>query len=46
MISMNMKGTVTSLPNAKGDLTVQMGIMNSKVNIKDLILLGSARRGH
>ena len=39
VISMNMKGTVTSLPNAKGDLTVQMGIMNSKVNIKDLILL-------
>ena len=39
VISMNMKGTVTSLPNAKGDLTIQMGIMNSKVNIKDLILL-------
>ena len=39
VISMNMKGTVTSLPNAKGDLTVQMGIMSSKVNIKDLILL-------
>lgn len=38
-LSMNMKGTVTSLPNSKGDLTVQMGIMNSKVNIKDLILL-------
>lgn len=39
VISMNMKGTVTSLPNAKGDLQVQMGIMNSKVNIKDLMLL-------
>ncbi len=39
VISMNMKGTVTSVPNARGDLTVQMGIMNSKVNIKDLILL-------
>lgn len=39
ILSMNMKGTVTSLPNSKGDLTVQMGIMNSKVNIKDLILL-------
>lgn len=39
VISMNMKGTVTSLPNAKGDLTVQMGIINSRVNIKDLMLL-------
>lgn len=39
VISMNMKGTVTSLPNAKGDLNVQMGIINSRVNIKDLMLL-------
>lgn len=39
ILSMNMKGTVYSLPNAKGDLQVQMGIMRSKVNISDLILL-------
>ncbi|MGN0268448.1 MAG: endonuclease MutS2 [Lachnospiraceae bacterium] len=39
VISLNMKGTVTSLPNAKGDLQVQMGIMNSQVNIRDVELL-------
>ncbi len=39
VISMNLKGTVHSLPNAKGDLLVQMGILNSQVNIRDLILL-------
>lgn len=39
VLSMNLKGTVSSLPNAKGDLTVQMGILNSTVNIKDLVLL-------
>lgn len=39
VISMNLKGTVHSLPNAKGDLYVQMGILRSLVNINDLILL-------
>ena len=36
---MNLNGTVHSLPNAKGDLYVQMGILRSLVNINDLILL-------
>ncbi len=36
---MNLNGTVHTLPNAKGDLYVQMGILRSLVNIKDLILL-------
>lgn len=36
VLSMNLKGTVSSLPNAKGDLYVQMGILRSLVNIKDL----------
>ena len=36
---MNINGTVYSLPNARGDLQVQMGIMRSNVNINDLILL-------
>ena len=36
---MNLNGTVSSLPNAKGDLYVQMGILRSLVNIKDLELL-------
>ena len=39
VISLNMKGTVTQLPNAKGNLMVQMGIMTSQVNIKDIELL-------
>lgn len=36
VLSMNLKGTVSTLPNAKGDLFVQMGILRSQVNIKDL----------
>ena len=39
VISMNLKGTVHSLPNARGDLYVQMGILRSLVNINDMILL-------
>lgn len=39
VLSMNLTGTVHTLPNAKGDLTVQMGILSSQVNIRDLILI-------
>lgn len=39
VLSMNVKGTVHTLPNAKGDLYVQMGILRSLVNIKDLVLV-------
>lgn len=39
VLSMNLKGTVHTLPNAKGDLYVQMGILRSLVNIKDLVLI-------
>ena len=39
VLSMNVKGTVHTLPNAKGDLYVQMGILRSLVNIKDLVLI-------
>ena len=42
VLSMNLKGTVSSLPNAKGDLYVQMGILRSQVNIKDLELVDEA----
>ncbi|MBS6517144.1 MAG: endonuclease MutS2 [Clostridium sp.] len=42
VISMNLKGTVSSLPNAKGDLYVQMGILRSLVNVKDLALLNES----
>lgn len=39
VISMNAKGTVTTLPDAKGIVTVQMGILSSKLPISDLIIL-------
>lgn len=39
VLSMNLNGTVSSLPNPKGDLYVQMGILRSLVNISDLELL-------
>lgn len=39
VLTMNLNGTVSSLPNAKGDLYVQMGILRSLVNIKDLEFL-------
>ncbi|MDD6074319.1 MAG: endonuclease MutS2 [Clostridium sp.] len=42
VLSMNLKGTVSSLPNAKGDLYVQMGILRSLVNVKDLEMVDEA----
>ncbi len=39
VLSLNLTGTVSTLPNAKGDLFVQMGILRSQVNIKDLELV-------
>ena len=39
VLSMNLEGTVHTLPDAKGNLSVTMGILNSQVNIKDLIIL-------
>lgn len=45
VLSMNLTGTVHSLPNAKGDLFVQMGILRSQVNIKDLVLIEDATPG-
>ena len=40
--SLGLKGTVLSLPDAKGDLTVQMGILKSKVNASDVELVPEA----
>lgn len=36
VLSMNLTGTVSSLPDSRGNLTVQMGILRSQVNISDL----------
>lgn len=39
VLSMNLNGTVASHPDAKGNLTVQMGILRSQVNISDLEII-------
>lgn len=39
VLSLNLKGTVSTLPDSKGFLFVQMGIMRSKIHISDLALL-------
>jgi DNA mismatch repair protein MutS2 len=39
VLSMNLTGTISTLPNQKGDLFVQMGILRSQVNISDLELI-------
>jgi DNA mismatch repair protein MutS2 len=40
--SMNLDGIVLTLPNAKGDLSVQMGILKTQTNIRDLTLIAEA----
>lgn len=42
VLSLNLEGTVSTLPNAKGDLFVQMGILRSQVNVRDLEFIGEA----
>ena len=39
VVSMNLKGTVSTLPDAKGNLFVQMGILRSQVKLSDLELV-------
>ena len=39
VLSLNVNGTVSTLPNAKGDMYVQMGILRSLVNVKDVELI-------
>ena len=39
VLSMNLNGTVSSLPDAKGNVTVQMGILRSQVHISDLEII-------
>lgn len=42
VLSMGLKGVVNSLPDDKGNLFVQCGIIRSKVNINDLELIEDA----
>lgn len=39
VLSMNLTGTITSRPDSKGNVTVQMGILRSQVNISDLEII-------
>ena len=39
VLSMNLNGIVNSLPDARGNVTVQMGILRSQVNISDLEII-------
>ena len=39
VLSMNLTGTVSSLPDSKGNLFVQMGILRSQVHMSDLEII-------
>ncbi|MBQ4536276.1 MAG: Smr/MutS family protein, partial [Lachnospiraceae bacterium] len=44
VLSFNLEGKVITLPNAKGDLTVQMGVMQTQVNKKDIQWIGREKK--
>lgn len=52
VLSMNLTGTIHSLPDARGNVTVQMGILSSQVHISDLEIIeeqnpfSNSRRKH
>ncbi len=39
VLSMNVEGTIHTLPDNAGNMVVQMGILSSRVNINDIILI-------
>lgn len=45
IISMNLKGIVSTLPDSKGNLTVLCGIIKTKTNLNDLMLIQSEPAG-
>lgn len=42
IVSMGLKGTISTLPDAKGALFVQCGIMRTQTNVRDLVLVDEA----
>ena len=42
VLSMNLTGTISSLPDSRGNVTVQMGILRSQVHISDLEIIEEA----
>lgn len=39
VLSMGAKGTISTLPDQKGIVTVQMGILRSRIHISDLLIV-------
>ncbi len=39
ILSMGLKGIISSMPDSKGNITVKCGIMNTKAHISDLVLI-------
>ena len=39
VLSMNLTGTIQTLPDSRGNVTVQMGILRSQVNMSDLEII-------
>lgn len=44
ILSIGQEGTAITLPNDKGELTVQIGLMKMGVNIRQLVLLNPSKR--
>lgn len=44
VLSIDQEGTVLSLPNDKGELTVQVGLMKMNVNIKQLSVISKKKK--
>lgn len=44
VLSFNLEGKVLTPPNAKGELTVQMGVMQTQVNQKDIQWIGREKK--
>jgi DNA mismatch repair protein MutS2 len=44
VLSINQEATVVSLPNDKGDLTVQVGLMKMNVNLKQLVVISKKKK--
>ena len=44
MLSLDQNGEIMSLPDDKGNMTVQMGILKATVNIKDIMLIDDVKK--
>ncbi len=44
VLSLDQNGEIMSLPDEKGNMTVQMGILKATVNIKDIMLIDDVKK--